>query len=332
MEFSVPADGNSKIISGLPSKNATGEIREVYGNFLISDAIRDEAQETERHIGSLRGEGFRFNYLLDALCLDNLEFSRKGQKRLRRLLDRLVEMKINSVTVGNLYLVIWIKKNYPSMSITVSEMANVDSLNRAKFWENLGVDKIAFPGPAVNRNFSLIRQLRGSLKCKIQLVANNACVCNCPVYINHSLITSHSSRGLRDKEEKVFDHNLSMCKLRRLERPVNFIRADWIRPEDVSFYEKLGVDSIKLSGGDAPSDIILKIINAYILRHHHGNLVELFCFSYTMPGSMRIFIDNQALDGFLEGMPRECDLTSCSKCGYCQMTASHALKIDKGIL
>ena len=44
-----------------------------------------------RHIAAVRRRGIRFNYLLNATCLDNREFNRAGRNRIRRLLDSLAE-------------------------------------------------------------------------------------------------------------------------------------------------------------------------------------------------------------------------------------------------
>lgn len=373
MDFSIPTNWQEDIILDLVSKNTKGEIKEVYGKLALDDigggrtastlAFVSQEQAKE-HIRELRNQGFRFNYLLNTLCMDNLEFTRQGQKRIRHLLDWLVKIGIDLVTVANPYLMMWIKKNYPFISITVSALANIDSMNRAKFWEDLGAHKITFPGPIVNRNFSLIKLLRKSLKCKMQLIANNACLCNCPTYINHALMNSHASQTWHKCGGYMFDYHLIMCRLRRLKNPINFIRSDWIRPEDIAFYEELGVDSIKLVDRRLPTHMILKIISAYLNRSYQGNLVDLF---HTLQGKtfnvhkgwinklfylrnpfsmnpakilkfsqllseMQIFIDNKQLDGFLKNMPKECNLTTCDTCGYCKIITNQAVKIDENYL
>lgn len=372
MEFSIPTNWQEELLTGLFSKN-NKEIKEVYGKLALDDvgggrtasALAFVSQkEADTHIKELHNKGFKFNYLLNAVCMDNLEFTRKGQKRLRRLLDWLAEIRVDSVTIANPYLTMWVKKNYPSFSITVSAMANVDSLNRAKFWEDLGVEKITFPGQTVNRNFGLIKMLRKSIKCKIQLIANNSCLWNCPTKIYHELMNSHASQSWHKCRGYMFDYHLIMCRFRRLQDPVNFIRSDWIRPEDITFYEEFGVDSIKLVDRRLSTSMILKIIDAYLNRSYQGNLIDLF---HTLQGKtfnvhkgwinklfflgnyfsmnpikilkfsrllskMEIFIDNRQLDGFLKNMPKDCDLTSCDACGYCRMIANQVVKIDEEYL
>lgn len=373
MEFSVPTNWQEDLLEGLAAKKNTSEIKEVYGKLaldavgggrLASALAMVSKKAAKEHIRQLHNQGLKFNYLLNALCLDNLEFTRWGQRKLRHLLDWLVEIGVDSVTVANPYIAIWIKKNYPDIPLTASAMANINSVNRAKFWQDLGIEKITFPGQAINRDFALIRLLKKSLKCKIQLIANNACLCHCPLHMSHSLMNAHASQSWHKCRGYMFDYHIIMCRLKRLKDPINFIRADWIRPEDIGFYEDLGVDGIKLVDRRLSSDKILNIVEAYLNRSYPGNLLDLFhtfqaksfnshkgwarktfylrsifsmnplkilrfsdCFS-----RMEVYIDNQKLDTFLQNMPKECDLVSCDKCGYCRAVTDKAVRIDEEYL
>ncbi|MDD5518519.1 MAG: U32 family peptidase [Candidatus Omnitrophica bacterium] len=369
MEFSVPTNWQKELTDKISLANTTEEIKEVYGKLTFDDIgggrpasslALISKKKAKKQIINLRNKGFKFNYLLNALCLDNLELTREGQKKFRRLLGWIVDAGVDAVTVAVPYLAMWVKKNYPSLSITVSALANVDSLSKAIFWDDLGVEKITFPGPVINRNFSLIRELKKTIKSKVQLIANNACLANCPEYINHALMNSHASQGWHSCRGYMFDYHLIMCRLKRLEDPVNFIRSDWIRPEDIDFYEGLGVDSIKLVDRRLPSDMLARIINAYVQRSYSGNLLDLFHtfqgksfsahkgwiyklfhLSLYLPADafrllkfsrllskLEVYIDNKQLDGFIENIPGKCDLISCAPCGYCRRAAVRAVKID----
>jgi collagenase-like PrtC family protease len=289
-----------------------------------------------------------------------MEFTAVGQCKMRRLCEWLVKAGVDSVTIANPYIALWLKKNYPNLSLAVSVIAQVDSLKRAKFWEGLGVEIITFPGPVVNRNFGLIKLLRKSLKCKIQLIANNPCLPNCPTSANHHTMLSHASQSWHRCKGYVFDYYLVMCRLNRLKEPVNFIRSDWIRPEDVHIYEGLGVDSIKLVDRRAPADMILRITEAYLKRRYEGNLADLFptflgkTFNAhrgwvrktgflarilfmdpvkiiklsQLLSKLEVFIDNRQLDGYLENIPQDCSFVTCQDCGYCEAAADKAVKID----
>jgi collagenase-like PrtC family protease len=361
------------LIQGIASRNVNGQIKEVYGKLPLDyvGGGRPAWQQTfvskkemESLIREVKKKGLRFNYLLNALCMDNFEFSRVGQKRLIRLLDWLVKNEVDAVTVAIPYLAAWLKKRYPSIYVSVSAWSNVNSLRKAKFWEDLGVDRITFPDTYVNRNFAFIKLLRKHLKCKIQLLANTACLWHCPDNVNHALFCSHASQHWNVKNGSIFDYYSIHCVLKRLEEPVNFIRSAWIRPEDIPFYENLGVDSVKLVDRRLPTHSILKIVDAYLNNSYQGNLIDLLPTfqdknfnvrkgwlkkifylgipSWTNPlrvlnyariiNKLEIFIDNKLLDGYLENMPVECGSIICNECNYCHEIASRVIKVDAGYL
>jgi len=366
MEFCVPTNWQGRIIKGFGLADTKGQIKEAYGKLAFDDVGGGRTASAlafvskgsaKEHVRQLRRKGIRFSYLLNSLCMDNLEFTSVGQRKIRGLLDWLEKIEVDTVTVANPYLAMLIKKDYPAISVTASVIANVDSLKKAQFWEGLGVDKITLPSC---RNFSLIRLLKKSIKCKIQLIANATCLCSCPTYINHNLMASHASQSWHRCRGFMLDYYVILCRYKRLKNPVNFIRSEWIRPEDVRIYEKLGVDSIKLIDRRLSTDEILQIVDVYLKGSYQGNLIDLFPifkgksfsshrgwltkilrignpFSVSMFKALRlfsliskldVFIDNQKLDGFLEGIPEGCDLISCSNCDYCRATAERVVRID----
>lgn len=369
MDISFPTNWQGELVEHVLNNCPQSRVNEIYGKLAYDDigggrtssalAFVSE-KEAKRQIKMIQSKGVRFNYLLNSLCMDNLEFTRPGQIRMRKLLNWVVDAQVNSVTVANPYIALWIKKNYPSLSLSVSAMANVNSVQKAQYWEDLGVEKITFPGPIVNRNFRMIKVLRKALKCKIQLIANNACLLECPYYTNHSLMNSHASQRWHKGRGFAFDYNLLMCRLQRFRMPVKFIKSDWIRPEDIVFYKALGVDSIKLVDRRLPTGSLIKILRAYQDRSYRGNLADLF---HTFQGKtffghknwirkipsismlmsvnifkaisfsklledLEVFIDNDKLDGFLSNYPEDCNLSNCQNCGYCQSMSERAIKID----
>lgn len=84
------------------------------------------------HVREARRHGIRFNYLLNAACLDNREWTRKGQRQIRRLLDWLAELEIDAVTVSLPYLLELIKRCYPQLRVTVGVFAGVDHVQKGK--------------------------------------------------------------------------------------------------------------------------------------------------------------------------------------------------------
>lgn len=56
---------------------------------------------------------------------------------------------------------------------------------------------------------------------------------------------------------------------------MNYIRAVWIRPEDLGIYESLGYRDFKLLERNAPTEVMVRRVKAYAERRYEGNLLDL---------------------------------------------------------
>ena len=317
----------------------------------------------QREISKIHKRGMVFNYLLNSVCLANTEVSGPIRKEVLCLFDWLESLSVKAVTVSMPYLLGFIKKHYPRFSINVSTMAQVDSPDKAKFWEDLGANKITLYEVNVNRNFDLITKIRRRVKCELQLIVNNGCLYNCPFTFYHSLLCSHASQKGHVLRGFAIDFYRISCSYLRARDPVNYIRADWIRPEDVHYYESLGIDSLKMVNRGMTTESIMRIVRAYSDRSYEGNLLDLmpspdknisfnkrdiwhFLKFFLRPQMANIFklikikklfpsmknivyIDNKKLNGFLLSLQnKKCDLMLCDKCQFCANIAAEAVVVD----
>lgn len=227
------------------------------------------------HVRDAHRHGIRFNYLLNAACLDNREWTRKGQREIRRLLDWLAEIGVDAVTVSLPYLLDLIKRSYPQLRVTVSVFAGVDHVQKAKMWEELGADCVTLESLSVNRRFSLLASLRKSVRCDLMLLVNTNCLQSCPFSQAHMVALSHASQAGHPSGGFLLDYCFLRCSRMKLAEPVNYIRSDWIRPEDLPHYEALGYDRFKLAERNAPTEAMVRRVKAYSERHYDGNLLDL---------------------------------------------------------
>ena len=87
--------------------------------------------------------------------MDNMEYTRKGQKALRVALDFAESIGARSVTISLPSILPVIKRHNPSLAVRVGVYARVDSIAKAKYWEEMGADCITLESISVNRNFKL---------------------------------------------------------------------------------------------------------------------------------------------------------------------------------
>lgn len=230
-------------------------------------------RELARYIEALSGAGIRFNYLLNAACLGNREWSGRWQRRLPRLLDRLGEMGVQSLTVSTPYLLEAIRRRFPGhFHIRVGIFAQVDTPRRARFWRELGADAITLESFSLNRDFARLRAIRAAVDCDLSLIANHCCLPNCPLQPYHQNGFAHASDG---SGGLFIDYCFLACARRRLADPAAFVRSAWIRPEDTARYEALGYSTFKLLERGIPSAELLNRVRAYSERRFDGNLAEI---------------------------------------------------------
>lgn len=229
----------------------------------------------ERHVAFARKHHIGFNYLLNAACLDNLETTRQGQKAVRNLLEWISVIGVTAVTVSNPLLLRTVKKHYPHLNVRVSVFAGVDHVRKAKYWEDIGADVICLDSLTVNREFRSLRTLRNALTCDLELLVNNNCFQSCSLSQTHMNVLAHSSQSKHQNGGFVIDHCILECSKLKMKDPVNFIRSDWIRPEDIHHYESIGYDRFKLVERGLPTPIMVKRVKAYSERRYEGNLIDL---------------------------------------------------------
>lgn len=353
-----------------------GSIAELYGK-LNDDFIGGarpssctpyiSRKKISAYIGNVHKNGLEFNYLLNSTCLDNREITKEGYYEIRTLLDWLGNIGVDSVTVAIPYLLELIKKQYPQFKICVSAQANVDTVKRAARWEDLGADEITLSFINVNRDFSLLREIKNNIKCKLNVIANLDCLYHCPFYEYHSNLSSHASQSCHHNKGFLVDYCYLRCIYQRFKNPVEFIRSPWIRPEDIHYYEDIGIDRIKLLNRGMTTEALIRVVDAYASRRYDGNLLDLFSDPsknitnqkgllfhkiklffrpslvnifklFKMMNSMRellskrgVYIDNRALDGFIDYFIKgECSLKTCKECNYCEEVSKRVVKIDHG--
>lgn len=321
-----------------------------------------DKERVRKHVKQAHNNGLEFNYLLNSICLGNKEHTIPGQKKIYSLLDWIESIGVDSVTVATPYLLQLIKKQCPQLKVKISVGAQTDNMWRAKYWEEQGADSITLAA-YISRKFDLLAKIRKNIKCKLQLITNNSCLYNCPFSFLHQTVPAHASQADDDSRGCVIDYYSLNCKYLRLLDTTNFIRSSWIRPEDVHFYGDIGINSLKLIDRSASTDTICLIVDAYTNRRYNGNLIDLFPTLsgknfYSVPSrllrgikyffhplkinlflvyrisnllsELKVYIENQALDGFLEYFVKgNCKDGLCEECGYCRRWAERVVKVDE---
>ena len=219
--------------------------------------------------------GIKFNYLLNTTCIGNLEFTRKGYHRIRKLLDWLGEIGVYTVTLSMPFLVEVLKKHYPSIKVKISTQAGVNSLEKVRIWEEIGADAFTLSHVEMNRDFKEIKRITSNSKSEMQLIANMICKRGCPYITLHGNFNAHASHSWAKTNRYNLDYYFMACLARNFSNPIHVIKASWIRPEDIKLYEELGIHTFKLAERGLRSDALAAILKSYVAGKHTGNFIDL---------------------------------------------------------
>ncbi len=277
MRIMLPANYDPDLLSHLREHN----VYEIYGK-LPYDVVGGgrptymstplSRQTLASYVAAVHHHGMEFNYLLNAACLGNQEWTKSFQKRLNKLLDWLSDIEVDTVTVVLPYLLQVIKQRYPHFKVKVGIYAQVDTVKRAQYWEDLGADSMNLESFSINRDFEKLARIREAVQCELILIANHFCQPNCPFQIQHQNGFAHASGTNR---RFLIDYPLLQCNFRRLSDPTLLISSGWIRPRDLHHYEAMGYHTFKLIERNIPSEALLKRAKAYAQHRFDGNLAEL---------------------------------------------------------
>ena len=307
-----------------------------------------DRKRINQYIQACHERGLEFSYLLNAPCLGNLQYSRKGYGQLVELLEWIDDSGADSVTLGLPYLIDLVRKRFPRLKVKVSTTARVNTVRKALQYEDMGVEEIIID-EHINREFKTLEVIRKAVTCNLELIVNNICLWQCPYNYEHVNHDGHASREGEEDDYCYLQYPGYLCLYRKLTDPVELLKSPWIRPEDIPHYENLGYDHFKITERFKRTPLLLEHVKAYENRRYEGNLLDLFTLPrkgaftpihleyFIKPEHVNILkiselekvfdlevreliqIDNQKLNGFIEFFKRnDCNQTTCLECRYCE--------------
>jgi collagenase-like PrtC family protease len=349
MQLLVPTNWDPDLILPLSKLEADVQIYGVLPTSMIGsggagpDSVRMGANQVEEYIEQAHSAGLKFDYLLNAPSMGNMEWDEKTHRQLLIHLNWIASIGADSVTVTIPYLVELIKRQFPQLQVRASTIAHVNSVARAKLFESLGADSITLD-ININRSFGALKAIRNTVGCELTVLMNNLCLYQCPYEYYHHDGLGHASQNYNPLKGSYVDYCVLRCTLDRLRDVSQVVKCRWVRPEDIHIYEDIGIDMFKISSRAMPTEKILRAAEAYSSRHYQGNLYDILnvvtpktgSANSALPGGRgngigsppRYYIDNQALEGFVGFFKKQDCSSGCDHCGYCQRIADKAIQFD----
>ncbi len=359
MKLAVPCRFEFDLLERLNDINRKYEsIHEVFGSIPSSVVGHGRATAGIEYFGKVdmhhvkeftkraHAMGIEVNYLLNAQCLGNVEYTEEGRIEIMKYLESIYHANVDSVTIAIPFLADLVKREFPGLKVVVSVISEPNNPHRIALWKKLGVDRINIDYDS-NRDFKRLRSISNNAKIDLELLTNDGCLFCCPFQKYHRVLSAHGSKTGTARRNYI-DYCLLKCTIEKTDNPAELIRGPWIRPEDTKFYEEnFGIKFFKISGRYQPADWIVNVAKAYSKRSYDGNFMDLLSLTFPTLAAHRvivpvlkegqivatppkIFIDNKRLSGFFDHIVKigGCgDDSQCELCRYCEKTAQEVVEI-----
>lgn len=295
MKFIIDGEYQKELISrisreNLPVSHIIVHVpQNPFGNgSIFLPKVLPNLEEFEKYSKLIQDYGITPIAGIDSTCQGNLEAHIKQNSAYKVLINELKDLGYNDILVSSPNNIGFLKSNFPTIRIYLAYSQYVTSLNRAKIFFELGADYITLH-PDVIRSFytlenfiKLKEKWDSSRKFEYILPLNIGCNWGCIQWFQHHNLQSHrtivsplSSEQQNNSDiEDAFDYPLLYCWKKRLEKPVNLLKAGWISPDNIELYENIGYSTYLLLTGGFSVDKIVKIIQSYTKKSLNNSFNE----------------------------------------------------------
>lgn len=310
-ELIAPCHFDTNVVDIIANENKNHEdlkISELYGavsNEIIRhgrtrDAVknisREEAVEFKKYLDI---NNLGFIYLLNAPF--NFDNSKDNLIKVEEYLDWVVnELKPQAITVSSYDLAKFIRNKYRSSKIYISTIAAVSNIEQYNNFLDVEPSRIVLQYDT-NRNWKQLELLSKHAEntgVEVELMLNESCLRNCSNRQGHYNTLGATIVGNDTKF-------LTTCNSRKLLYPYELLKSNYIRPEDIKIYEEMGIKKFKITGRSKQPEWLLEVVKAYQDREYDGNLIRLLGIDPSLNAEEWMYINNSALDGFLDGFSND---------------------------
>jgi len=304
----------------------------VFGSCRVSKQLPSvDKDQLEKYVSYSLDKGIEFNYVVNATCMDNDDLTSTGYYKIKDFFKLLESIGIKYITLALPSLMEIANYVIPDVRIKASTVCQINSPEKAGFYEELGVKRIVLDED-IYRRFDVLKNIRKIYSGELEIIINSFCLNDCPYKMFHYNSFSHTHI-----EKELYSYYSGRCRSIHTSGE-NYMKLNWIRPEDLHYYHEIGINYFKIQGRtNVFSGDPVRVVLAYIKEHYDGDLLELLeLFSPKRPLSIAdTTIDNRKLDGFLEkfvSSPNSCSKV-CKECGYCKLYSEASIsETDRGML
>ena len=348
--FKVGTDFNLSLIDEVKKLNEKYEgkskVSEFYGSirkhsdvsarpsFRLPDRTLEELEEFVKKANEI---GVSVNYTLNSMVPYKSKIELENKKNeFVNLIHYLEKIGVKLVTVANPILLEILKDIKTSLKIEISTCAHIDTLTQIKYYKDMyNISKVC-GNVLKNRNFTFLmkaNKLCESIDVTYELMVNEFCGVGGEGYATHciyrdSCYICHALNETHNDMQLLGNYPMDMCTNSRNIDKSNWLKSQFIRPEDLKVYRDVtGINHFKITGRTASLDYQVKMLNAYMAENFEGDLLELWKPLETITKENNSdsvdykIINNKDLEGFVNQFAyfgKDCSIEVCGEtCKYC---------------
>ncbi len=269
------------VIKKVLSKKYKHKITGIYGkltrNEYLGSGRTNENDYTKENalerINKFRQMGLSYEWTVNDI-VPRFDFLEERPKIIEEL-EWIETSNIPSITISS-YGMAKLAQNYcPSVDISVSFFAGVNSIKNLLQWARIPNVKVINLHRSTYRNFPLLKSLvkhANEHNVEIRVIANIGCMSDCIQTEGHAIIKSYASINSSALHCRPFTY---YCMRFLLESPEEFLRLPIIRPEDLDVYDTIGVGTVKLVDRSQTTEWNKRIMEYYLNGSFDGNILDL---------------------------------------------------------
>ena len=301
------------------------------GHASARSAIETElAKDMIEELQAINGMGVPCTLLYNANCYGAKAISGEFRDEIIREVGNLcTQLDLREITTTSPFVAKVIKENFPQIKTCASVNMWIGS---PQAMEYLGEN---FDGYYMqrefNRDFEHIARMKKWCDAHgktLKLLANSGCMYNCAFHTFHDNLVAHEAQIAGG--ENAFSKYSSPCwdymhAHKSREAAATFLRASWIRPEDIKHYEPY-FSEMKLATRMHSNP--RRVVMAYVRGKFRGNMLDLTEPSFSRRFAAHILDATKFPTDWFE-RTSSCR-RMCESCGYCLKAAEDMLveKID----
>lgn len=231
--------------------------------------------ELEEDLVEIRSMGVPLDLLFNANCYGPKSLSQAFEKEIISLLDHLGELVggPDVVTTTSLMVGRTVKTHFPDIDVRASVNMRIGEIEQMKYVAGL-FDSFCL-WRDLQRDLDHMRSVKNWCEQngkKVSILVNSGCLHKCPGQSFHDNLVAHDGEIAAMENVKGLTPHVCWSHYRNRDHFDAFLKASWIRPEDLGRYEGLAsIFKLATRMHDHPR----MVIDAYVKRSFAGNLLNL---------------------------------------------------------